>query len=185
MVYVFLADGFEEVEALAPVDLLRRAGETVETVSIVSDRKAVTGARKVPVKTDITIDEVDWDKAKLLILPGGMPGTTNLAACEKLMAKVDEFAAAGDTSKRVAAICAAPARILGARGILKGKGATCYPGMEGEMEGATALTDSVVTDGNITTSRGMGTAMEFGIELVKLLCGEAKAEEIAKSVVMK
>lgn len=184
MVYVFLADGFEEVEALAPVDLLRRAGVTVETVSIMPNRKEVTGARGVTVVANVALDEVDYTKADILMLPGGMPGTTNLAACDELMEKVDEFATSGDATKRVAAICAAPARILGARGLLKGKKATCYPGMEGEMTGATAMTDPVVTDGNITTSRGMGTAMNFGVELVKLLCGEEKANEIAKSVVM-
>ena len=184
MVYVFLADGFEEVEALAPVDLLRRAGVEVETVSIVENRRAVTGARGVSVMANITISEVNYDRAEIIVLPGGMPGTTNLAACDELMKKVDEFATSGDKSKRVAAICAAPARILGARGLLKGKKATCYPGMEGEMAEAIAVTDPVVTDGNITTSRGMGTAMNFGIELVKHLCGEDKANEIAKSVVM-
>lgn len=183
MVYVFLADGFEEIEALAPVDLLRRAGVNVETVSIVENRRAVTGARQIPVMSDITLDEVDYDKADLIVLPGGMPGTTNLASCEKLMAKVDEFAKSGDISKRVAAICAAPARILGQRGLLEGKNATCYPGMEGEMVGANFIKEKVVTDGNITTSRGMGTAVDFGLELVSLLCGEDKANELRAAVV--
>lgn len=183
MVYAFLAEGFEEVEALAPVDLLRRAGVEVETVSIVENRRAVTGARGVCVHADITIGEIDKDKAQLLILPGGMPGTTNLAACDKLMAIVDEFAKSGDTAKRVAAICAAPARILGARGLVNGKKAVCYPGMENELTGAIKSTDSVVTDGNITTSRGMGTAVEFGLELVKLLCGEKKASDLRSTVV--
>ena len=183
MVYVFLADGFEEIEALAPVDLLRRAGVETQTVSIVANRRAVTGARKIPVNADITIEEVELAKADLLVLPGGMPGTTNLAACEKLMAMVDDFAKSADNSKRVAAICAAPARTLGARGLLKGKKATCYPGMESEMTGAEFVAEKVVTDGNITTSRGMGTAVEFGLELVKLLCGQAKADELRKSVV--
>ena len=183
MIYVFLAEGFEEIEALAPVDLLRRAGEEVQMVSIVPNRRAVTGARQIPVMTDITIDEVNLEDAQLLLLPGGMPGTNNLAACDKLMSIVDEFAKSGDASKRVAAICAAPARILGQRGLLNGKKATCYPGMEGEMTGANFVTDKVVTDGNITTSRGMGTAVELGLELVRLMRGEDKANELRKSVV--
>ena len=191
MIYVFLAEGFEEVEALAPVDLLRRAGIEVETVAVPEGRtegrsadiKTVYGARGVSVNADITLDEVDLNKAKLLFLPGGMPGTNNLAASAKLMEMVDSFAKSGDTGKRVAAICAAPARILGARGLLKGKKATCYPGMEGEMTGADFVTDKVVTDGNITTSRGMGTAVELGLELVSLFAGKAKADELRKAVV--
>jgi len=184
MVYVFLADGFEEIEALTPVDLLRRAGVEVNTVSIVENRRIVTGARKIVVNADITIDEVDYNNADLLVLPGGMPGTTNLAQCEKLMSKVDAFVKSGDNSKRVAAICAAPSIILGKRDLLVGKKATCYPGMEDGMHGAIAVTDSVVTDGNVTTSRGMGTAADFAVELIALLCGKEKAEEIKKAVVM-
>jgi len=182
MVFVFLAEGFEEIEALAPVDLLRRAGVETFTVSI-GDKREVTGARKISVNADITLDEADFNKAQLLLLPGGMPGTNNLAACQKLMAMVDEFVQSGDSKKRVAAICAAPARILGARGLLKGKKATCYPGMEGEMTGAEFTTQKVVTDGNVTTSRGMGTAVDFGLELVRLLCGDDKSDEVRKSVV--
>lgn len=183
MVYVFLAEGFEEIEALAPVDLLRRAGVECLTASIVENRRTVRGARGISVNADITIGEVELDKAQLLVLPGGMPGTTNLAACDKLMAMVDEFAKSNDANKRVAAICAAPARILGARGLVVGKNAVCYPGMEDELSGANKKEASVVTDGNITTSRGMGTAVDFGLELVKLLCGSEKAEELRKSVV--
>lgn len=182
MVYVFLAEGFEEIEALAPVDLLRRAGVSVETVSITSN-KIVVGARKIPVLADTTIADIDESKADIIVLPGGMPGTLNLAACDELMKMVDDRANSGDNSKRVAAICAAPSKILGERGLLQGKKATCYPGMESGMIGATPVTDKVVTDGNITTSRGMGTAIEFGLELIKLLCGANKSEEIRASVV--
>ncbi len=180
MVYTFLADGFEEIEALTPVDLLRRAGVDVATVSIYPDRKAVTGARKIAVTADITIDDVDMTKADILFLPGGMPGTVNLLECQKLMTLVDTQNLNG---KRIAAICAAPARILGSKGLVKGRRATCYPGMEDLLEGATAVTDSVVTDGNITTSRGLGTAVDLACELIKLLCGADKAAEIRKSVV--
>ena len=180
MVYVFLADGFEEIEALTPVDLLRRAGVEAVTVSIYEGRKTVTGARKITVCADITIDEAVPDKADVIVLPGGMPGTVNLLECSKLMTLVDAQNANG---KRIAAICAAPARILGAKGLLKGKKATCYPGLEEYLEGATPVTDSVVTDGNITTSRGLGTAVDFACELIRLLCGADKADEIRKSVV--
>lgn len=180
MVYVFLADGFEEIEALTPVDLLRRAGVETMTVSIYPDRKTVTGARAIEVNADITIDKADMDKADIIVLPGGMPGTVNLLECKMLMDMVDEQNAKG---KRVAAICAAPARILGSRGLLKGREATCYPGLESYMDGATPVIKTVVTDGNITTSRGLGTAVDFGCELVALLCGREKSEEIRTSVV--
>ena len=178
MVYVFLADGFEEIEALTPVDLLRRAGVETKLVSVYPDRKTVIGARGISVNCDITIDETK--EADIMVLPGGMPGTVNLLECEKLMSLVDDQNSKG---KRIAAICAAPARIFGQRGFLKGKRATCYPGMESLMEGANAVTDSVVTDGNITTSRGLGTAVDFACELVKLMCCQEKASEIRTSVV--
>lgn len=178
MVYVFLADGFEEIEALTPVDLLRRAGVETKLVSIYPGRKSVEGARGIGVICDITIDEAK--DADIFVLPGGMPGTVNLLECDRLMSLIDERNLKG---KRIAAICAAPARILGQRGMLKGKRATCYPGMESLMEGATAVTDSVVTDGNLTTSRGLGTAVDFACELVKLMCGRQKADEIRASVV--
>lgn len=184
MVYVFLADGFEEIEALTPVDLLRRVGVEVTMVAVGSDEKVITGARKIPVVCSLSLDELpeSIEDVDLVILPGGMPGTVNLLNNEKLMAYVDKCNLAG---KRIAAICAAPARIFGERGMLKGRRATCYPGMEDCMIGASACADSVVTDGNITTSRGMGTAMDFGLELVKLLCGEEKAKELANGVVAK
>ena len=180
MVYVFLADGFEEIEALTPVDLLRRAGVQVMTVSIYPGRTEVEGARKIRVCADTDIDGADPDKADLIVLPGGMPGTVNLLGCERLMEIVDEFNA---KEKRIAAICAAPARILGSRGLLDNKKATCYPGLEELLTGAQFVTDSVVTDGNITTSRGLGTAVDFSCELISLLCGAEKAREIRASVV--
>lgn len=180
MVYVFLADGFEEIEALTPVDLLRRAGVEVGTVSIYPDRKEVTGARNICVKADLTIEEADMANAELIVLPGGMPGTVNLLECKRLMDIVDAF---NEKGGHVAAICAAPARILGSRGLLKGKKATCYPGLESLMDGATPVTKTVVTDENITTSRGLGTAVDFACELIALLCGEEKAKEIRTSVV--
>ncbi len=180
MVYVFLADGFEEIEALTPVDLLRRAGVEVMTSSIYPDRKSVTGARTISVNADITIDDAAVKDGDIIVLPGGMPGTVNLLECDKLMKMVDEHNAKGG---RIAAICAAPAKILGAKGLVSGKKATCYPGLEDLLQGATPVTDSVVTDGNITTSRGLGTAVDFACELITLLCGSEKAREIRTSVV--
>ena len=180
MVYVFLADGFEEIEALTPVDLLRRAGVTVKTASIYPDRKEVKGAREISVIADITIDEAGPSKDDIMVLPGGMPGTVNLLECTRLMAMVDSHNAAGG---RIAAICAAPARILGSKGLVKGKEATCYPGMEALLKGATPVIKTVVTDGNITTSRGLGTAVDFACELITLICGREKSDEIRSSVV--
>lgn len=181
MVYMFLAEGFEEVEAIAPLDLLRRAGVQIETVSIDPDRRSVPGSHGIYVMADKSIDDINVSDAEMLILPGGAPGTVNLLECEKLMAMLDEAVSSG---KRIAAICAAPAKILGAKGYLNGRVATCYPGLENMLSGAVFTPNSVVTDGNFTTSRGLGTACEFGIELVSVLCGREKAEEIRKSVVM-
>lgn len=181
MVYCFLADGFEEVEAMAPCDLLRRAGVTVQTVSINPDRRSVTGARGVCVMADTSLDNVDLEAADMLIFPGGMPGTDNLSSCDRLMDILD-FAVKEE--KHIAAICAAPAKILGTRGYLKNRKATCYPGMEGKMTGAIFCEEPVVTDGNFTTSRGLGTACDFGIELISVLCGKEKSLEIKKAVVM-
>ena len=180
MVYVFMADGFEEIEALTPVDLLRRAGVEVLLTSIYPDRKAVKGARGINVTADISIQDFDADKADLIVLPGGMPGTVNLLECKALMDIVDDQNAKG---KRIAAICAAPARILGTKGLVKGKKATCYPGLEDLLEGSTPVIETVVTDGNITTSRGLGTAVDFACELITLLCGKDKSDEIRSSVV--
>ena len=179
MIYVFLADGFEEIEALTPVDLLRRAGAEVLTVSVY-DRQSVKGAHGIDVAADTVIDRIDPDGADIIVLPGGMPGTVNLLECSKLMKIVDDQNANG---KRIAAICAAPARILGSKGLLKGKTATCYPGMENLMDGATPVTKTVVTDGNITTSRGLGTAVDFACELITLVCGKERSDEIRSSVV--
>ena len=179
MVYLFLADGCEEIEALTVVDLLRRAEIEITTVSI-SDTKKVVGARGIKIESDIFFGEVDWNNAELLVLPGGGPGTKRLCAHDALMAKVDEFAKGG---KRVAAICAAPALILGERGLVNGKKATCYPGLEGELNGADVVCDKVVAYGNITTSRGLGTAIDFACELISILDSKEKSDEIRKSVV--
>ena len=169
MVYVFLAEGFEEIEAIAPVDVLRRVGIDAKHVSVVKGEKVVTGAHGIKVTADLTFEEADFDNCRMLVLPGGLPGATNLLAHEGLCEKVKEFAAAGEEgAKYVAAICAAPL-VFGALGILEGKMATIYPGMEEELKGAIPMKNRVVVDGNIITSKGPGTALEFAVELAGIL----------------
>ncbi len=181
MVYEFLADGFEEVEALAPVDILRRVGCEIKTVSIMPS-KTVVGTHGVPVEADIMFDDTDFADADMIVFPGGLPGATNLAdhaGVEKLIKK--QYA----DGKRIAAICASPAFVLAKTGVLQGKKATCYPGLEDKLEGATAVSDEVITDGNVTTSRGPATAMAFAIELVRLMAGESKAKEVSGDLLCK
>lgn len=180
MVYVFLADGFETVEALCPIDLMRRAGLEVTTVSI-KDTLTVTSRQEITLFCDAPLESVDIDKAELLMLPGGMPGSDNLAKCGELCALLTE---AAERDIPLAAICAAP-YVLGMLGLLRGKRATCYPGFEGLLEGAMISSEPVVRDGNTVTGAGMGAATEFGLELVSLLCSEEKAEQIASSVLFK
>ncbi len=177
-IYVFLADGFEEIEGLTVVDLLRRAGAEAETVSI-SGSKEVCGSHRIKVEADLIFSETDFSDAQILVLPGGMPGTKRLGAheglCELLKKKNKEGC-------MLAAICAAPS-VLGDLGLLEGKQAVCYPGFEEHLLGASVQSCSVVTDGNITTSRGMGTAIDFGLELVKRLFGPEKAQQLAEKIV--
>lgn len=175
---LFFGTGYEEIEALTVVDILRRAGETVEMVSV-TDEKSVTSSHNVTVEMDKTLAAVDFDSVDVLVLPGGMPGTKNLEACEALMAQVDEFVAKG---KIVAAICAAPS-ILGHRGHLKGKKACSYPSMESHLEGAEVLQEAAVTDGNIITGRGMGAAIAFGLAILEKLQGKDAADKMADTVV--
>ncbi len=177
-VCLFLGEGFEEVEALTPADLLRRAGAEVTLVSIGAEKK-VTGSHGIPVTADCLFTEADFTDADLLVLPGGMPGTLNLKACEPLLALLKEHDAKG---KKLAAICAAPT-VLGHAGLLKGKHATCYPGCEDGLDGAVCETEPVVVDGSITTSRGVGTAIPFALSLIAQLYGQEKADVIAKSIV--
>ncbi len=164
MTYVFLAEGFEEIEALAVVDILRRCKIEVQTVSI-SENLQVTGSHGIPVMADVSLTQLDASTAKAFILPGGLPGADNLQACSPLKAALQQ---AAKKEKIVAAICAAP-KVLGAFGLLHGKKATCYPGYEPELLGATPVTDKVVQDGNIITSQGVGTACEFAFALAKAL----------------
>lgn len=176
MVLVLLANGFEEIEALSPVDLLRRAGVDVRTVGV--SGPIAEGAHGISVTCDSLPEDIDLDKVTMAIFPGGMPGATNLDASPF----TDEvIAAVTKTGGRLAAICAAPL-VLGRRGLLNGKRATCYPGFEGELVGAEVVNRSVVTDGNITTARGMGVATEFGLELISLTCGEDAAKKISRAI---
>lgn len=179
MVYLFLADGFEEIEALAPLDLLRRAG--IDTVTVGIGKKMISGAHKINVEADITDSELVIDKKDLqmIILPGGMPGTLNLDASAVVHGAIDT---AIDTNSYIAAICAAPS-ILGARGLLCGKEAISYPGFEEKLVGAKISDKRVAVDGKIITAAGMGVATEFGLTLVALLCGEEKALSLCEAVI--
>ena len=175
--YVFLAEGFEEIEALTVVDLLRRDNILTETVSI-SDNKEVTGSHMITVTADRIISEIKLTDAAFLILPGGMPGTLNLKNCPALMDMITEF---NETNRNLAAICAAPT-IFGELGFLKGKKATCYSGMERQLKEAIVVKDEVVTDGNITTSRGVGTAIPFALEIIRILDSETEALAMKKKI---
>lgn len=173
MVYVFLAKGFEEIEALAPVDVLRRAGIAVKTVGVTGKR--VSGAHGISVNCDITISEADFDELDGIILPGGMPGTTNLEADETVQNFID-FAA--QNGKIIGAICAAP-MILGHKGLLRGKNAVCFTGFEKELSGARVLDRPAVRDGNIVTGWGAGGALDFALLYLEAI---ADSEEIAKKM---
>lgn len=176
MIIVLLAEGFEEIEALTPVDILRRASLTVKTVGI--SGRTVKGAHGISVACDLLPDEVDLSLVDMVILPGGMPGTLNLfdsPFTEKAVKSVLEM------NGRVAAICAAPL-ILGRYGLLDGKAATCYPGFENELCGAVLMDKGVITSDRITTARGMGVAVEFSLELIRLLCDEGAAAKISDAI---
>lgn len=176
MVYLFLADGFEIIEAMAPLDMLTRAGVEVTTVGVTG--KTVTASCGVPVVADITKDEFSFDNAEAVILPGGMPGTLNLEKSDVVQKAIDN---AVNDGVLVCAICAAPS-ILGHKGLLNGKEATAFPGFEEALEGAMLSEYYVVTDGNFITARGAGVCIEFGLEIVKKLKGEALAESIRASI---
>ena len=172
MIYIFLANGFEEVEALATVDVLRRADLKVKIVGIGSD--VITGAHGISTVCDaVDSDLTPGDDIEAVILPGGMPGTLNL----ERSAKVNAY----ENQKIVCAICAAPS-ILGHKGMLKGKKAVCFPGFESELEGAELSDSFVVTDGNIITAKGMGSAVKFGIAIGAAFVGEAKMKKIEESL---
>lgn len=176
MVYVFLADGFEIIEALAPVDMLRRA--SIETKLVGVTGEMVTSSCGIGVKADMTIDQFDFYDVQAVVLPGGMPGTTNLEACEKLQNILDNVQ---NVEGLICAICAAPS-VLGHKGFLDGKEATCFPGFEESLEGATLSEKHVVTCDNIITARGAGVSVDFGLEIVKYLKGEEESERIKNAI---
>ncbi len=176
MVYVFLADGFEIIEALAPVDMLRRAKIDVKTVGVSSE--IVTSSCGVGVKCDITIDEFDFYDVEAVVLPGGMPGTLNLENSSAVQKVIDN---ANNTNAFICAICAAPS-ILGHKGLLSGKKAVCFPGFENSLEGCEQCREYVVTDGKFITAKGAGVCIDFGLEIVKQLRGGELSDEIRKSI---
>lgn len=177
MIYVFLADGFEEIEALAPVDFLLRAGVEVKTVGV--SRRACRGAHGIIVEADILPKDVVLDESvQGIILPGGMPGAENLNNSEDVQEAIDFCA---KNNKIIGAICAAPF-IIGRKGLLEGKNATCFPGFEEELKGANVLEDGVVTDGNIITAKGAGVAWEFGAAICSIMLGEEKALQILRGI---
>ena len=175
MVYIFLADGFEEAEALVPADLLRRAGAEVKLVGVTG--QTVLGAHGISVNSDISLDQVRDDAMEMLVIPGGLPGVTNVAASAEAMEWVR---AAVKADCWLAAICAAPSIVLGPEGILSGRKATCYPGMESGMEGALPQKgQSVVVDGKFVTGEGPGAAFDFGLKLVEVLKGTETMQRVA------
>lgn len=177
MIYVFLANGFEDMEAIAPTDILRRAKAQIRTVCVQGDE--VTSSHGVTVKPDISIDEICLDdELEMIILPGGMPGTLNLEASEKVQQAIDYCVR---NERYVAAICAAPS-ILGHKGLLKGKKAVCFPGFEKELEGATVLEQLVAVDGKIITGKGAGASIEFGLKLAELITSSEVSEHIRSSL---
>ena len=177
-VYVFLADGFEEVEALIPIDVLRRGGVEVITVST-TEFPLVESAHGVNIEADIQFEQSDYQDADLLMLPGGMPGAANLYQHEGVCKAVCEQLAAG---KKVSPICAAPAVVLAPLGLLDGKKATCYPGFENALEGATYTGDLVTVDGNITTAEGPAAAFPYAYELLSQLVDKQTADQIAEGM---
>ena len=176
MVYLFLADGFEIIEALAPLDVLTRAGIDVKTVGVTGE--LVEASCGVKVKADMEIDDFDFYGVEAVILPGGMPGTLNLENNATVQNAIDN---AENIGALICAICAAPS-ILGHKGLLSGKEATCFPGFEDALEGAILSDKYVVRDGNIITARGAGVCIEFGLEIVRALKGGDAAESIRKSI---
>ena len=176
MIYIFLAEGFEECEALVPIDILRRAGLDVKTVGIGS--KIVTGSHNIPIVCDLEETELSTENLEAVILPGGMPGTLNLENSPTVQ-KFLEFAAKNQLI--IAAICAAPS-ILGHKGLLKGKKATCFTGFEKDLTDAIVVDLPAVKDGNIVTAYGAGAAFQFGFLILEALKGKEKSQDMKKQM---
>ena len=179
-VLIVLADGFEEIDAITPIDVLRRAGLEVIVAGV--GKREVTGAHEITVETDLMIEQYQGNP-DAIVLPGGMPGAENLQKSEALKDMLQKMKRSG---KLIAAICASPAVVLAPNGILDGKKATCYPGFENELGPRVKFsTERVICDGTVITSRGPGTAMEFSLELVSRLISPEKAEQLAQKMVVK
>lgn len=176
-VYAFLADGFETVEALGVIDMLRRAKVDVVTVSI-TDKKEVVSSHRIPVIADMIFSETDFSDGDMLFLPGGLPGTTNLEACGELIDLINEYY---KTDRYIAAICAAPS-ILGHMGLLNGKKATCYPGYEKDLTKAEVTGEGVTVDGKILTAKGMGKTIDLGLAILDITSGEETKTRIGKAI---
>lgn len=176
MVALLLADGFEEIEALTPVDILRRAGIEVKTYSI-TDELCVCGSHNIMVDADDYLANIEYEKIDAVILPGGMPGTENLQNCKDVIHLLEY---ANKNRKLICAICAAP-KILGEIGILNGKKATCYPDFDDKLTGATYTGERVVVDGRIITSKGMGTAMDFSLAILEYIKDKSAADKYARA----
>jgi 4-methyl-5(b-hydroxyethyl)-thiazole monophosphate biosynthesis len=177
--FVHFAEGFEEIEALTIVDVLRRAEIPTSMVSITGKRQ-VTGAHGIKITADIVFDDVNYDDAAIVILPGGMPGSKNLKEHTGLALVLKNKS---DKNEPLAAICAAP-MVLGELGILNGKDAVCFPGFESHLKGATLKTDAVIKSGNIITGRGPGSALNFALEIIKLLKDKTTADKLAQSMLV-
>jgi 4-methyl-5(b-hydroxyethyl)-thiazole monophosphate biosynthesis len=179
-VFIFLAEGFEETEAVATIDIMLRGELDVTSVSITGNL-LVKGAHGIVVNADTLFEKVDFSSGDMLVLPGGMPGASNLNAHDGVKAALKQYLAGG---KKIAAICAAPL-VFGSLGLLKGKNATAYPGFESTLTGATFIDSPVVIDGNIITGKGPGFAFEFGLSIVEELQGKEKADEVAEGLLLK
>lgn len=176
---VHLAEGFEEIEAITIIDVLRRAKLNAHTVSM-TNQLTVTGSHNLPVTADLLFDDVDFETIDLIILPGGMPGAKNLDAHTKLKLVILNF---HQQNKPIGAICAAPL-VLGHLNILKGKTAVCYPGYEDELYGANVIMQPVAVDGNIITGRGVGAALKFSLKIVELFASKDKADQLGKAMLV-
>lgn len=175
---IFLAPGYEEVEMLTVVDMVRRAGIDIDMVSI-TDSREVTGSHQITITADKLFTEADFSSAQMLILPGGIPGTPNLRAYQPLCDKLVEFA---QSEKKTAAVCAAPT-VLASLGILKGKKATCYPSFSDKLDTGDYVKQPVVVDGNVITSRGMGTCIDFAGAIIEALKDKATADDVKEKII--
>lgn len=179
MVYLLLGTGFEETEAIAPVDLLRRAGVAVSTVGI--NGKVITGSHGIPITADLTLEQMDLSTLDMIVLPGGLGGVASIQACP---AALDAVRFAWEQGKFVAAICAGPT-ILASLGITQGRNATCYPGCESQMGSANLLPQAAVTDGRLITGTSAGCAIPFGLALIAALKGQPAADAVARQIVIR